>query len=104
MDERLGVLLEVEQKLEERVRQREASAREQVESARAALREAQSRVIELEEAALAEEQADESTHAAALASILQEHHAALAAFERVSDETVERLARRVLSRAMGGSR
>jgi hypothetical protein len=104
MDERLGVLLEVERKLEERVREREAAVRAQVDAARAALREAQTGVIELEEAALAEAQADESAHAAALALINQEHHAAVAAFERVTGETVERLARRVLSRAMGGSR
>ena len=104
MDERLGVLLEVERKLEERVQQREASARQKVDAARAALLAAQSGAIELEETALAEAQADESAHAAALALISQEHQAAVATLERVSDETIERLARRVLSRAMGGSR
>jgi hypothetical protein len=104
MDERLRVLLEVERKLEERVRQREASAREKVERARAALLAAKTGALELEESAQAEAQADEEAHAITLGLISAEHRAALEVFERVSEETVERLARLVLTRAMGGPR
>ena len=105
MDERLAVLLEVEQKLEARVQQREAATREKLEAARAALLAAQEgKSLDLEEAAEAEARADEAAHAAALAVVTSEQQAALARFENVSDEVVEQLARRVLARAVGGSR
>lgn len=102
MDERLVVLLEVEQKLEVRVQQREAAARQKLEAARAALLAVQEgKNLDLEEAAEAEARADQTAHATALAVIAAEHRAVLATFEQVTDEVVERLARRALARAVG---
>lgn len=103
MDERLAVLLEVERKLEARVQQRDATAREKVEAARALLAAAvEGPVPGLEDLAHAEAQADEAAHAAALTEITREHRAAVAAFEDVSDQRVDELARFALDRAVNG--
>ena len=105
MDERLAALLDVEQRLEATARQRELAAREKVETARAALQVATSGVDpELERLAELEARADEVAHASAMIELASAHRAALATFEQVSDERIDRLARHALRRAVGGPR
>jgi hypothetical protein len=57
---------------------------------------------ELEARALAEAKRDEAAHAEALKVIEAEQRVALIALEKVTDATVDLLARRALARAIGG--
>ncbi len=97
VDEGLGRLLEVERRLEARVRDAERRARDLVESARADSRRAADAARDaLATAVHAEEQADRLRHDRELERIAAESAAAIEALASLSEASVDRLAQRVL--------
>lgn len=103
LDERLGVLLDVEQRLARQVAEAEGEARRRVAEARAdgeRVAEA-ARQREAEQAAL-DERAVRQAHASALDTLAAEHQRTLTRLRAVTDGAIERLARQALARAVGG--
>jgi hypothetical protein len=101
-DRRLTTLLEVEQHLERRMREREARAAERIAAAREALAAARTSIPDVSDEDRASAAADEAAHRAAVDAITAESEVAIAAVARVSDEVIDVLARRALARALGG--
>jgi len=102
-DERLRHLLDVEQRLQELVREAEEEGRRRVAAARAA----GDRRLEAARAAAARADAEQARseridHERELASIETAHQAALAAIAAVSDDRVDVLARWALERVITG--
>jgi hypothetical protein len=92
-DERLAHLLDVERRLEARVREAEAAARARVVAAQEAARRAGvERSAGFDSAARLEEEADLDRHAAALREIAQESAARVARLSAVTGDALERLA------------
>lgn len=101
-DDRLERLLEVERRLEARVRAAEDEARTSVEAARAAAEHVDGADrADVEAAALAAERADLERHAEELARIVEAGAARVAALRAVSDADVLRLAVRALAIVAG---
>ncbi|MBL8917659.1 MAG: hypothetical protein JNJ54_02270 [Myxococcaceae bacterium] len=97
IDERLASLLETEQRLEARQREAEVAAISRLKTAREALLHAEEEALQaLDEQVATEEQEDAAVHEAALRAIEAERNAALTRLTGVSDDEVDRLARRVL--------
>jgi hypothetical protein len=102
-DDRLARLLDVERRLETRVRQAEASAVARVAAAReAAQRAGQARGADFEANALAEEQDDLQRHAAALRDIATESAARIAHLSAITGADLERLALRAVAVVLSG--
>lgn len=102
VDERLTRLLEVERRLEARVRDAEAAARSGVEAARAAAAQvAHERGKDFDVQARSEEAADVERHAAALRDIAAERDARLALLAGISGERLEGLALRAVAIVLG---
>lgn len=102
VDDGLERLLEVEQRLDARVRAAEAEGRATVEAARVQAESIDGKQREeAEAAARAEEAADLERHAVELASVVREGAACVAALHAVPDEEVLRLARKALARVAG---
>lgn len=100
-DERLRQLLDLDERLQQRIRQAEtdrsrrlADARANSERARAAARADAARAEE------AERGADEAAHRDALSAIEAAHQAALRTLTEVPEEEIDRLARRALDCAL----
>lgn len=102
IDERLQELLAIEQRLEARLREAETSAATQVAAAQEQLARAKQATLGSLEGQLADEaRADRDAQAAALETIRREHAARLACLE-VTDEVLDRLARKALERTLSG--
>lgn len=98
IDERLARLLEVERRVEARVRVAEEGARARVEAAREASSRAEAAGREALEAACAlEEREDRARHAETMRRLAAEGEASLAGLSTPTRERVERLARRALA-------
>ena len=105
MDERLETLLDTERRLEARVKAAERAARERIDAARAAFDASDDRrAAEVEAAAHAERDADERRTAEALREIEARSAAAVSRASSLDDATIERLARVVYGRVIGGDR
>jgi len=103
IDERLGMLLDVERRLEKRVRDAEAEAAERVRLAKLDGEKLRADAEAREAQAGAElERQERAAHAEALAALEREHRAALERIARVTDAEVDALARRALTLALGG--
>lgn len=101
IDQRLERLLQIEHRLEEKIRAAEAEAVARVESARAEVDAARQReAAALEVATLEQERADLEAHAATLERIAAESAAAKKTLTSISDVVVERLAREAIARAI----
>jgi hypothetical protein len=97
-DERLSRLLDVEHRIEARIRQAEAVAQARVAAAREASRRAgHERSADFDAAARAEAAADLERHAAALRAIQQESAASTERLASVTGDALERLARRAVA-------
>ena len=97
-DERLARLVQVEDRLEAKVRQAERVAEAQVESAREAARSLErERLVQVDAAARAEEDADLERHAEQLAQIAMEGAARVARWSNMSEAMVDGLARRAVA-------
>jgi len=102
-DARLESLLEVERRLEARVRAAETRATERVSAAREAVQRLDDEMrVALEEEARQEEQRDVEAHARELRSIGEQREAVVARLESVPDAVVERLAGVAYGRVIGG--
>lgn len=98
IDEGLTRLLEVERRLDGRIRDAEQEARRRVDAARATLARASAEQrAELESLARAEEQADLQAHAETLRRVETERAADLRALSDVSGARVDRIARDILA-------
>lgn len=99
IDERLASLLETEQRLEARLREAEVAAAARLKTAREALLHAEEEALAaLDEQVAKEEQEDAAAHEAALRAIEAERNAALTRLGSVTDDEIDRLARKVLAR------
>jgi multidrug resistance efflux pump len=97
-DERLARLLEIERRLEARVRDAEEQARARVDGARNAAQQAKPDDSALLEAtARTEEDAELARHAAELARIAAEGAAHVARLSSIPGTTIERLALRAIA-------
>jgi hypothetical protein len=102
VDDGLERLLDVEERLEARVRAADVEARASVEAARAEVQSTDGKQREEEEAmARAEERADLERHAAELASIVREGAACVTGLRAVPDAEVLRLAHEALALVAG---
>jgi len=102
-DAGLESLLEIERRLEARVRAAEVSATERIAAAREATRRLDGELREAIEAeARDEEEATLRAHEDALRRVAAESEARIAVLAAVPEATVERLARRVLGAVIAG--
>ncbi len=102
IDERLQELLAIEQRLEARLREAEATAAKDVAAAQEQLARAKQATLGSIEGQLADEaRADRAAHAAALETLQRDHAARLARLQ-LTDELLERLARTALERTLSG--
>ena len=101
IDETLARLLDVERRLEARVRAAEELARARVAAARAAGEDLPGRDAELD-AARAEEEEERARHGAALEGIAAETAERVAHLSAVPESVVERLARGVVASVLQG--
>lgn len=104
IDDRLRALLAVEQRLQQQVADARETARRRVADARAA----SARLLGEVDATAAvadEEEArrDRDAHERAVRALEERHQAVQAALASVSDQAVDRLARRVLARLLGAN-
>ena len=98
IDDRLARLLEVERRLEARVRDAEEAARAQVSAAHERAHRAQEdHGAELDAATRAEENEDLGRHAAELRRIAEEGAACVARLSAVPDPEIDRLATRAVA-------
>jgi CHASE3 domain sensor protein len=101
IDDRLAALLETEQRLEARSRDAESACRAKLEAAQGLVLQAREAGLEaLEAAANAEARGDAAAHEAALRAIAEERSGWLAKLSTISDEQLDRLARKALERAL----
>lgn len=101
IDERLTALLETEQRLETRFREAESVCRGRLEAAHAEVARAKDAALAaVGTAALEEERSDLAAHDAALRAVTEEHVGWLAKLSAVSDDEIDRLARKALARAL----
>ena len=100
IDDRLTALLETEQRLEAKHREAESTSLRKLEAARAEVSRAKEAALAAVGAtALEEELLDLAAHDAALRAVTEEHVGWLAKLSAVSDEQIDRLARKALARA-----
>ena len=103
VDERLETLLQIEQRLESRVRDAEEDARRRIAVAGAeAARVGDAESDALREAMQREEESDRARLLEELARVEAESAAAVERASRLSEGDVERLARGVYARVVGG--
>lgn len=101
IDDRLSRLLGVEERLEARVQEAERASRQAVAAAREQLAEAREKErAGFEATAQAEERADREAHHLELEAIARANAAELEALRSVSEDVVERLARRAVAEAI----
>ncbi|MDP3231843.1 MAG: hypothetical protein Q8S33_03215 [Myxococcales bacterium] len=101
IDDRLAALLETEQRLEARYREAESASRGKLEAAHAEVARARDAALAaVGTTALEEERSDLAAHDAALRAVTEEHVGWLAKLSAVSDEQIDRLARKALARAV----
>ena len=104
IDDRLARLLAVEERLEARLSEAEHAAAQLVLAMREELERTREKDrAEFEAMVQAEERADEEAHRRELDALAVANAAELEALGGVPDDVVERLARRAVSAAIGGS-
>lgn len=101
IDERLAALLETEQRLEARYRDAEAACRAKLEQARATVVQARDAGLQSVAAVVLEEERQElAAHEAALRALADERALWLSKLSALTEEQLDRLARKALARAI----
>jgi hypothetical protein len=104
IDARLARLLDVEQRLEARVRACEQGANARVAAARASAERAEAEArAEIEIAAANEAREEETKHEAAIHGLQDESRARVALLEDLADDAIDRLAQRAMDVLLGAA-